>query len=120
MASPTTPIPELDTTLTDKLFRQPSITLADKLRADGHEVTTFELNWAPEGFELGPTHCVDLPLVFGFDAWSQSPMCTEDSRGEWEVRGRRWRRALGGFVRDGRGVQAEDGVDVGVEAGGKL
>ena len=119
MASPTIPIPELDTTLTDKLFRQPSITLADKLRADGHAVTTFELNWAPEGFELGSTHCIDLPLVFGFEAWSQSPMCTEDSRGEWEVRGRRWRRALGGFVRDGKGVQAEDGVDVGVEAGRK-
>jgi para-nitrobenzyl esterase len=112
MASPTTPIPELDKSLTETLFRQPSIALAYKLLADGHAVTTFELGWAPEGFELGPTHCIDLPLVFGFDAWSRSPMCTEDSRGEWEERGKRWRKALGEFVWDGNPVEAADGVKV--------
>jgi para-nitrobenzyl esterase len=115
MASPTTPIPELTNKsqkLTDELFRQPSITLAEKLRADGHAVTTFELNWAPEGFEFGATHCIDLPLVFGFDAWSRSPMCTEDNRKEWKERGKRWRKALGEFVRDGTPIETEDGVEV--------
>jgi para-nitrobenzyl esterase len=119
MSSPTTPIAELEDKLTDTICRQPSLDLARKLRADGHAVTTFELNWAPQGFGFGPTHCIDLPLVFGFDAWSASAMCVEEDREEWEVRGRRWRKALGDFVRDGTPVQAMDGVEVS-EAGGKL
>jgi hypothetical protein len=43
----------------------------------------------------------------------------EEDREEWEVRGRRWRKALGDFVREGTPVQAMDGVEVS-EAGGKL
>lgn len=112
MSSPATPIAELDNALTDRILRQPSMALARKLQADGHAVTTFELNWAPQGFDFGPTHCIDLPLVFGFDAWSASPMCVEEDREEWEVRGERWRKALGDFVRDGTPVEAIDGVDV--------
>ena len=112
MASPSTPIPDLDNSLTDKIFRQPSIALANTYRAAGHWVTLFELNWAPEGFELGPTHCVDLPLCFGFEAWAESPMCKEGDREEWEVRGRRWRSVLGEFVRDGTPVGTGDGVVV--------
>jgi para-nitrobenzyl esterase len=122
IASPKTPIPELGNKsqkLTDELFCQPSITLASKLLADGHAVTTFEFNWAPKGFEFGATHCIDLPLVFGFDAWSRSPMCTEYDRKEWEVRGKRWRKALGEFVWDGKPVEAADDVKV-VSSGGRL
>lgn len=114
MASPKSPIPELDNKLTDKIFRQPSISLAEKFQADGHAVTRFELNWAPTGFDFGPTHCIDLPLVFGFDVWSRSPMCTEENRGEWEIRGKRWRKALGDFVKNGTPVETQDGVEVGV------
>jgi len=112
MASPATPIVELEDSLTEGIFRRPSTALAEKFRAEGHAVTTFELNWAPGGFGLGATHCVDLPLVFGFEAWSRSPMCRGGDRGEWEVRGRRWREALGGFVWGGRAVETGDGVEV--------
>lgn len=107
-----TPAQELDDELTDKHFRRPSIALAGELRSRGHAVTAFELKWAPKGFESGPTHCIDLPLVFGFEAWSGSPMCTEDNRKEWEERGVRWRRSLGGFVWDGRAFETGDGVEV--------
>jgi para-nitrobenzyl esterase len=117
MASPGSPIPELEDKQTDKIFRRPGLDLAGKLRADGHAVTTFELNWAPKGFGFGATHCIDLPLVFGFDAWSRSPMCVEDDRGEWEARGKRWRQALGRFVWDGKPVEAMDGVDVSASGG---
>jgi hypothetical protein len=42
-------------------------------------------------------------------------MCTEDDREEWEMRGKRWRKALGEFVWDGnpwKPVEAMDGVEV--------
>jgi len=112
LASPETPISQLDSVLTDKLFRGPAIALADQLQTQGHAVTQFELNWAPEGFALGPTHCIDLPLTFGFEAWRRSLMCSEKDKDEWEIRGKRWRQRVGSFVRDGAPFVTEDGVKV--------
>jgi para-nitrobenzyl esterase len=112
MASPGTPVSQLNNVLTDQIFRDPSIALAKQLREQGHAVTTFELTWAPEGFAFGPTHCIDLPLTFGFEAWSRSAMCSEKDRDEWEARGKRWRQRLGDFARDGAPFVSEDGIEV--------
>ena len=112
LASPETPLSQLTNDSTDKIFRAPSVALAKQLRGQGHAVTTFELSWAPQGFAFGPTHCIDLPLTFGFEAWSRSPMCMEKDRDEWEWRGKRWRQRLGGFARDGTPFVTEDGIEV--------
>jgi carboxylesterase type B len=112
MASPETPVSQLSNILTDQIFRGPSIALSKQLREQGHAATTFELTWAPEGFALGPTHCIDLPLTFGFEAWSRSSMCLEKDRDEWEARGKRWRQRLGDLARDGAPFVGEDGIEV--------
>jgi para-nitrobenzyl esterase len=112
LASPETPASQLSNVLTDQIFREPSIALAKHLREQGHAVTPFELTWAPEGFAFGPTHCIDLPLTFGFEAWSRSSMCLEKNRDEWEGTGKRWRKRLGDFARDGTPFVAEDGIEV--------
>lgn len=54
MASPMTPPPELINIFTEDIFRGPGINLAKQLRAQGHPVTAFELQWAPEDFVWGP------------------------------------------------------------------
>lgn len=112
LASPETPVSQLSNILTDQVFRGPSIALAKHLREQGHAVTTFELTWAPEDLAFGPTHCIDLPLTFGFEAWSRLSMCLEKDRDEWEARGKRWRQRLSNFVRDGTPFVAEDGIRV--------
>jgi len=112
LASPETPLSQLNNVLTDQIFCEPSIALAKQSRKQGHAVTTFELTWAPEGFAFGPTHCIDLPLTFGFEAWSRSSMCLEKDMDEWEARGRRWRQRIGSFARDGTPFVAENGIKV--------
>jgi para-nitrobenzyl esterase len=98
--------------VTDRIFREPSIALAKQLWEQGHVVTTFELQWAPEDFAFGPTYCIDLPFPFGFEAWPKSLMCFEKDRDEWETRGKRWRQRLGDLVRDGTPFVTEEGVEV--------
>jgi para-nitrobenzyl esterase len=97
--------------LTSKLFKQPSINLAERWRKEGHPVTTFEHNWRPDGFDLGATHCVDLPLVFGdYEAWSKSPVHGTVSPEEWDRRGELVRQAWGRFAKDGTVPSSLEGV----------
>jgi carboxylesterase type B len=112
LASHETPISQLSNVLTDRIFREPSIALAKQLWEQGHVVTTFELQWAPEDFAFGPTYCTDLPFPFGFEAWPKSLMCLEKDRDEWETREKRWRQRLGDLVRDGTPFVTEEGVEV--------
>jgi para-nitrobenzyl esterase len=53
----------------------PSKTLATTLRKAGHQVSTHEITWRPEGSPYGAAHCVELPLLFGHYAdWEGAPM----------------------------------------------
>ncbi|KAJ1323954.1 para-nitrobenzyl esterase [Microdochium nivale] len=110
-APPGTPVSDLKD-ITDELFRDGSKAIAEKWKADGHDVTTFEMNWAPPHLELGPTHCTDLPLVFGTETWMDSLFLSEDSKDEWEERGKKWRQTLGRFVKNGTRIETMDGVEV--------
>ncbi|KAH7029741.1 uncharacterized protein B0I36DRAFT_326290 [Microdochium trichocladiopsis] len=110
-APPGTPVSDLKD-ITDELFRDGSKAIAEKWKVDGHDVTTFEMNWSPPHLELGPTHCTDLPLVFGTQTWRASPFLSEDSIPEWDARGKRWRQALGEFVKKGTRIETTDGIEV--------
>ncbi|KAJ9628454.1 hypothetical protein H2203_002352 [Taxawa tesnikishii (nom. ined.)] len=102
---------DLSRKLTGELFREPSIQLADRLHQAGHNVVTLEHQWQPEDFDLGATHCVDLPLIFGdFNAWSNSPMHGKSSAEEWDSQGKKIREAWGRFAKNGTapvGLKAE-------------
>ncbi|KAK3111513.1 hypothetical protein LTR53_013166 [Teratosphaeriaceae sp. CCFEE 6253] len=105
---------ELSVQITDGLFKGPSIRLAARLKEAGHTVTTLEHQWAPEGFGLGATHCLDLPLLLGdADAWKQSPMRGKAGDEEWERRGAAVRRAWGMFARDGKMPDNLEGTEIG-------
>lgn len=110
-APPGTPVSDLKD-ITDELFRHGSEAIAEKWKADGHDVTTFEMNWAPPHLDLGPTHCTDLPLVFGTESWGMSPFLSGGDTHEWDERGKRWRQALGRFVKDGTKIETTDGIEV--------
>lgn len=98
----TTATDDLSVKITNDLFKQPSIDLAHRLRQAGHNVYTLEHQFHPEGYALGATHCIDLPLLLGdWGAWEQSPMHGKTSREEWDRRGKALRQAWGQFARDG-------------------
>jgi para-nitrobenzyl esterase len=104
---------ELSIQLTDAIFKNPSIELAERLHKAGHNVTTLENQWAPEGYFLGATHCVDLPLLLGdFEAWKEAPVHGEAGQEEWDRRGTALRRAWGRFAR-GEGLPDEvEGTEI--------
>ncbi|KXJ85999.1 Alpha/Beta hydrolase protein [Microdochium bolleyi] len=106
-----TPVSDLKD-VTDELFRDGSKAIVEKWKNDGHDVTMFEMNWSPPHLELGPTHCTDLPLVFGTETWGASSFLSEDSTHEWKERGKRWRQALGRFVENGTKIETTDGIEV--------
>ncbi|KAK5703180.1 hypothetical protein LTR97_004129 [Elasticomyces elasticus] len=98
----TTATHDLSVKLTNALFKEPSIRLAERLDKAGHRVVTLEHQWSPEGYGLGATHCVDLPLVLGdFRAWGKAPIHGSSTEEEWDRRGKGVREAFGRFARDG-------------------
>lgn len=111
--SQTTASDDLSVKMTNELFKEPSIQLAERLRQAGHNFTTLEHCWSPEGFDLGATHCLDLPLLFGdFEGWSASPMHGTVSAEEWNRRGKSVREAWGRFARHGTLPDHVEGVEV--------
>ncbi|KAK5700121.1 hypothetical protein LTR17_023196 [Elasticomyces elasticus] len=98
----TTSEDELSIKLTNALFKEPSIRLAERLSGAGHRVVSLEHQWSPEGYQLGATHCVDLPLVLGdFEAWREAPIHGSSTEEEWDRRGKGIRQAFGRFAGDG-------------------
>ena len=88
--------------LTKNLFSDPSKALARRLQDQGHLVTMYTLECEPEGFDLGATHCSEIPLVFGDEeAWKVAPMLGTVGWAEWERRGKILRQIWGRFARDG-------------------
>ena len=93
---------DMGASLTQNIFSGPAKRLATTLQGQGHSVTTYEVNWGIEGFELGVTHATDLPLLLGDeDAWINAPMLGCVPWEEWERRGQPFREAWGRFARDG-------------------
>ncbi|KAK5719652.1 hypothetical protein LTR17_015279 [Elasticomyces elasticus] len=104
---------ELSVKLTEQLFKGPSIGLAGWLNKAGHRVVTLEHQWSPEGYKLGATHCVDLPLVLGdFGAWSKAPIHGSSTEEEWDRRGKGIREAFGRFARDGTVPGTVEGTSI--------
>ncbi|KAK4552794.1 hypothetical protein LTR86_010128 [Recurvomyces mirabilis] len=104
---------ELSVKITDDFFKNPAIELAQRLAKAGHKVATLEHQWSPEGFQLGATHCLDLPLVLGdAEAWKVSPMRGKASNEEWERRGAAIRRAFGQFARTGEVPEVLEGTEI--------
>ena len=61
--------------VTETLFRQPSIRLAEMIAIRGGRAGTYQFNWAPASSRAGACHCIELPFVFGaLDAWAGAPM----------------------------------------------
>jgi para-nitrobenzyl esterase len=93
---------DMGASLTRSIFSAPAKSLAAALQDQGHSVTTYEVNWGIEGFELGVTHATDLPLLLGDeDAWINAPMLGCVPWEEWERRGRPFREIWGRFARNG-------------------
>lgn len=93
---------DMGASLTRKIFSGPAKTLAATLQDQGHSVTTYEVDWGIEGFELGVTHATDLPSLLGDqDAWINAPMLGRVPWEQWERRGQPFRQAWGRFARDG-------------------
>ncbi|KAK5730185.1 hypothetical protein LTR15_000119 [Elasticomyces elasticus] len=107
----TTATHDLSVKLTNALFKEPSIRLAERLNEAGHRVVTLEHQWSPEGYKLGATHCVDLPLVLGdFGAWVKAPIHGSSTEEEWDRRGKGVREAFGRFARDGTVLGSVEGT----------
>ncbi|MEU9337199.1 carboxylesterase family protein [Streptomyces sp. NPDC048290] len=82
-------------------FTRPVLRLADRLSGAGAAVWAFRFDYAASGNPFGATHCVDLPFLFGTDAWADAPMLRGADPEEVEALGRRMRAAWLGFVRTG-------------------
>ncbi|TKA79840.1 hypothetical protein B0A55_02779 [Friedmanniomyces simplex] len=109
----TTATDELSVKLTSGLFKEPSIRLAERLHKAGHGVAALEHQWAPEGYALGATHCLDLPLLLGdYEAWRKSPMHGDVSAQEWDRRGKLIRQAFGRFARNGSMPEKLEGTSI--------
>ena len=100
--------------LTRATVGDPSKKLAASWKTRGHRVSTFILDWEPEGAPLGATHCYELPLFFGDEeAWKNCPSLGDVGWEEWERRGKALRQAWGKFARDGSALPLSlDGLTV--------
>ncbi len=60
---------------TERVFRTPTLRLAQKIARRGSNVFAYQFNWAPPNSLFKACHCIDLPFTFGnLDAWSDAPM----------------------------------------------
>ncbi|KAK5676848.1 hypothetical protein LTS10_010612 [Elasticomyces elasticus] len=104
----------LSVKLTNALFKEPSIRLAERLSGAGHKVVSLEHQWSPDNYALGATHCVDLPLVLGdFGSWAQAPIHGTTPASGWDRRGKVIRQAFGRFARDGTMPGSVEGMGIG-------
>lgn len=51
--------------LTRKIFAEPTIRYAERLRAAGAEAENYLIEWYPKGNALKSCHCIELPFLFG-------------------------------------------------------
>ena len=60
--------------MSDSVFRQGSLRLAQRRAEHGNPAWVYQFDWqSPAGFEA--CHCLEIPFVFGnWQSWAQSPM----------------------------------------------
>lgn len=60
--------------MSDSVFRQGSLRLAQRRAEHGNPAWVYQFDWqSPAGFEA--CHCLEIPFVFGnWQAWAESPM----------------------------------------------
>jgi para-nitrobenzyl esterase len=81
-------------------FGRPARRLALQLSRNGARVWMYRLDYAAPASPFGPTHCIELPFLFGADAdWTAAPMLAGADARDIETLGRRMRSAWLGFIR---------------------
>jgi para-nitrobenzyl esterase len=88
--------------ITQRVFSGPAQRLADRqARADRASVYLYAFAWAPPTAPFGACHTIDLPFVWGGDAWRGSPMLGTTPWPVIEQLGQQVRRAWTAFARTG-------------------
>ena len=100
-----TPAQIFTAVLTDGLFRDGSLEVADHHAAGGNATYVYQFDYAPaeDPYALGATHCAELPFLFNtFDAYPGSPILAgvgaRDAQG---ALGREFATAVAEFVATG-------------------
>ena len=61
--------------MSDHVFVQPSMRVAEALAGAGARVFAYRFDWAPPATRFKACHCIELPCVFGtLDAWPGAEM----------------------------------------------
>jgi para-nitrobenzyl esterase len=94
---------------TRRFISGPSKTLATTLREAGHQVSTYEITWRPQGSPYGATHCVELPLLFGdYADWEGAPMLGSAPAEQVERFGQEARALWAAFAKSARPPSATE------------
>jgi para-nitrobenzyl esterase len=87
---------------TDRIYRHPTMRLADAVARQGEKVFAYHFDWAPPGSRFGACHCIELPFVFGtFDTFRDAPMLAGGDAAEMQGISTIMRRAWASFVHTG-------------------
>ena len=88
--------------LTQNMFAEPAMELAETFTAAGASVYTYRFDWAPTDDVFGATHCIELPFVLGTEqSWQGSPMLGSSDWQSIDALGRRIRRHWTSFAHAG-------------------
>jgi len=89
--------------MTQNVFETPSLQWARQAAAAGRGAYVYRFDHTPGGEELGATHCIELPFVFGNrEAFATAPMLGGLDEEAFEQISRPMRQAFLGFIREGR------------------
>ncbi|MEU0597449.1 carboxylesterase family protein [Streptomyces sp. NPDC006393] len=98
-----TPAQIFTAVLTDGLFRDGSLEIADHHAAGGNTTYVYQFDCAPaeDPYALGATHCAELPFLFNtFDAYPGSPVLVGAGDAQRAL-GHEFATAVAGFVTAG-------------------
>jgi para-nitrobenzyl esterase len=84
---------------TARFLGRPARRLAEQWRAAGGQARVYRLDWSPRDAPFGAAHCIDLPLLFGYDeAWRDAPMLGTAASSHSGADGQALRRAWTAFA----------------------
>ncbi|MFE4503649.1 carboxylesterase family protein [Rhodococcus sp. NPDC056743] len=102
VAGATDPERVAEKALTQNMFAEPAMELADAFTATGASVYTYRFDWTPTDDVFGATHCAELPFVLGTEqSWQASPMLGSSNWPSIDALGRRMRRHWASFAHTG-------------------
>ncbi|MDI9918242.1 carboxylesterase family protein [Rhodococcus sp. IEGM 1379] len=88
--------------LTQNMFADTAVELADTFATAGASVYTYRFDWTPGENTFGATHCIDLPFVLGSQkSWQGSPMLGDAEWSTVEELGRQIRQLWISFAHNG-------------------